>query len=159
VPVGHPPAFSVDSEWWDRPAYESCPRRRSGQLGNAEYDYAADPYPQQQVPYWVLPPPEEEEAEEANEVVDAPVLPVEQYQPPDLSEEALRRAIEESELVDLGNWVGLGAQLAALTSTSHASASTSRTAPPPPPLHHQLPSPSPGATPSGRRLLARFPFM
>jgi hypothetical protein len=107
-----------------------------------------------------LPPPEEEEAEEANEVVDAPVLSVEEYHPPDLlEEEALRRAIEESELVDLGNWVGLGAQLAASTSTSHASASTSCTAPPPPPLHHQLPSPSPRATPSRRRLLVRFPFM
>jgi hypothetical protein len=69
----------VDSEWWDRPAYEPCLRRRSGQLGNAEYDYAVDPYPQQQVPYWVLPPPEEEEAEEVDEVVDTPVLPVEEY--------------------------------------------------------------------------------
>jgi hypothetical protein len=34
-----------------------------------------DPYPQQQAPYWVLPPLEEEE----DEVVDAPVLPVDEY--------------------------------------------------------------------------------
>jgi hypothetical protein len=35
-----------------------------GLLGDAKYDYAVVPYPQQQVPYWV-PPPEEEEAEPA----------------------------------------------------------------------------------------------
>jgi hypothetical protein len=35
-------------------------------------------------------------------------------------EEALRRAIEESELVELGNWEGLGARLAASTSSSGA---------------------------------------
>jgi hypothetical protein len=36
--------------------------------------------------------------------VEAPVLPVEQYQPSDMSEEeAIRRAIEESELAELGN--------------------------------------------------------
>jgi hypothetical protein len=35
-------------------------------------------------------------------------------------EEALRRAIEESELVELGNWEGLGAQLASSTSSSGA---------------------------------------
>jgi hypothetical protein len=36
-------------------------------------------------------------------------LPVEEYQPPNLSEqEAIRRAIEESELLELGHWVGLG---------------------------------------------------
>jgi hypothetical protein len=68
------PAFDMDSESWDRPAYEPCPRRQSGLLGDAEYDYDADPYPQEQVPHWVPPPPEEEE-----EVVEAPVLPVEQY--------------------------------------------------------------------------------
>jgi hypothetical protein len=45
------PAFAMDSEWWDRPAYEPCPRRRSGLLSNAEYDYAAKVYPQQQAPY------------------------------------------------------------------------------------------------------------
>jgi hypothetical protein len=46
----------------------------------------------------VAPLPEEDKEEE-EEVVEAPVLPVEQYQPPDLSEEeALRRAIKESEL-------------------------------------------------------------
>jgi hypothetical protein len=42
---------------------------------------------------WV-PPPLEEEEEVAEEVVEAPMLPVEQYQPSDLSEEvALRRVI------------------------------------------------------------------
>jgi hypothetical protein len=39
------PAFDMDSEWWGRPAYEPCPRRRSGLLGDAEYDYDTDPYP------------------------------------------------------------------------------------------------------------------
>jgi hypothetical protein len=44
------PAFDMDSEWWDHPAYEPCLRRRSGLLSHAEYDYAVVPYPQQQVP-------------------------------------------------------------------------------------------------------------
>jgi hypothetical protein len=40
---------------------------------------------------------------------------------PDLSEEkAIRRAIEESELLELGHWVGLGAQLQASLCTSRA---------------------------------------
>jgi hypothetical protein len=77
------PAFDMDSKWWDRPAYEPCPRHRSGLLGDAEYDYVVAPYPQQQVPYWEPPPPEEEEEEEEAEL--AP-LPVEEYQPPCLSE-------------------------------------------------------------------------
>jgi hypothetical protein len=48
-----------------------------------------------------VPPPSEEEEDE---VVDAPVIPVEEYQLPDRSEEeTLRRAIEESELIELGN--------------------------------------------------------
>jgi hypothetical protein len=51
------PVFAMDSEWWDCPAYEPCLRRRSGLLGNAEYDYASEVYPQQQVPYWVPSPP------------------------------------------------------------------------------------------------------
>jgi hypothetical protein len=42
-------AFATDSEWWDRPAYEPCPRRRSGLLGDAQYDYDADPHSQHQV--------------------------------------------------------------------------------------------------------------
>jgi hypothetical protein len=111
---------------------------RSGLLGDAEYDYDADPYLQQQVPHWVPPPPEEDEEEQ---VMEVPVLPVEQYQPLDQSEEeALRRAIEESELAELRNWEGLGAQLAASVSTSRGGASSSgagmsssRAAPPPPP--------------------------
>jgi hypothetical protein len=57
---------------------------------------------------------------------------VEEYQPPNLSEEeALRRAIKESELVELGNWEGLGAQLAASASSSNTDASMSRAPPPP----------------------------
>jgi hypothetical protein len=93
------PAFGMDSEWWDCPTYEPCLRRRLSLLGNGEYDYDADPYPQQQVPHWVPPPPEEEQEEE-EEDMEVPVLLVEQYQPPDLlDEEALQRAIEESELV------------------------------------------------------------
>jgi hypothetical protein len=94
---------------------------------DSEYDYGADPHPQQQVAPWV-PPPAEEEEEVAEEVVEVPMLPVEQYQPPDLSEEvALRRAIEESELVELGNWVVLGAQLAASAFSSRSGASSSGT--------------------------------
>jgi hypothetical protein len=39
---------------------------------------------------------------------------MEEYQHPDLlDEEAIRRAIEESELIELGHWDGLGAQLRA----------------------------------------------
>jgi hypothetical protein len=79
----------------------------------------------------VPPPPEAEE--EKDEVVEAPVLPVDEYQPPDLlGEEALRRAIEESELVELGNWEGLGAQLAASAFTSRADTSNIHAAPPSP---------------------------
>jgi hypothetical protein len=48
-----------------------------GLLGDAEYDYDADLYPQQQEPHWVPPPPEEDGEEE--QVGEAPVLPVEQY--------------------------------------------------------------------------------
>jgi hypothetical protein len=63
-----------------------------------EYDYAAEVYSLQQVPYWVPPPSKEEEAEEV-------ALPVEEYQPQDLSEEeAIRRAIEKRELLELGQW-------------------------------------------------------
>jgi hypothetical protein len=103
-----------------------------------------------------VPPPLEEEEDE---VVDAPVLPVDEYQPPDLSEEeALRRPIEESELIELDNWVGLGAHLAASASTSSAGASMSRASPPPPPPPPPAADPSPGATPSGIRCLARPPF-
>jgi hypothetical protein len=35
----------------------------------------------------VPPPEEDDEEEEEEQVVEAPVLPVEQYQPPDLLEE------------------------------------------------------------------------
>jgi hypothetical protein len=113
-------------------------------------------------------PPLEEDEKEEEQVMEASVLPVEQYQPPNLSEEeALRRAIEESELAELENWEGLGAQLAASVFTSrggasnsgadpssiHVGASSSHQAPPPPiatrlhRLRRQLPSPNLGATP------------
>jgi hypothetical protein len=59
------------------------------------------------------------------------MLPVEQHQSPDLS---------KSELVELGNCEGLGAQLAASASSSHAGASSSRAASP-------LPPPTPAAKP------------
>jgi hypothetical protein len=73
-------------------------------------------YPSQQVVYWVLSSDEEE--------VEKVALPVEEYQPSDLSEEkTIRRAIEENELLELGQWVGLG-ELQASVSTSCASAST-----------------------------------
>jgi hypothetical protein len=53
---------------------------------------------------------------------------VEEYAPWDLSEEeAIRRSIEESELIELGLWDGLGTQLKASTTGDHA-------APLPPPL-------------------------
>jgi hypothetical protein len=45
-----------------------------GLLGDEEYDYAAEVYPPQQVPYWAPLPPEEEEAEEV-------ALPADEYQP------------------------------------------------------------------------------
>jgi hypothetical protein len=80
---------------------------------------------------------EEEETEEV-------AFPVEEYQPQDLSEEeAIRRAIEESELLELGQWTGLEEQLAASTSTSGASVSTSRAALPPPPPASPAPEPQP----------------
>jgi hypothetical protein len=89
-------------------------------------------------------------------------LSVEEYQPPGLSEdEAIRPTIEGSELLELGHWVGLGAQLQASASTSCASASTSRAAPLPPPLHRQRPSPSlkqAGATAFGCHRRTRLPF-
>jgi hypothetical protein len=97
-----------------------------------------------------VPWPDEEEAEEV-------ALPVEEYQPLDLSEEeAIQRAIEESELLELGQWAGLGAQLAASASTSRAAP----TLPPPPP-----PAPEPEAnlkqaraTPSPSHRRMRLPF-
>jgi hypothetical protein len=55
------PTFTMDSEWWDRPAYEPFPRRRSRLLDDEEYDYTAEVYLPQHVP-WAPPPPEEEEA-------------------------------------------------------------------------------------------------
>jgi hypothetical protein len=34
-------AFAMDSKWWDMRTYELCQRRRSGLLGDEEYDYDA----------------------------------------------------------------------------------------------------------------------
>jgi hypothetical protein len=138
------------------PCLQALPEARSGLLGDAEYDYDADPHPQRQVVPWVPPPPEEEE-EVAEEVVEASALSVELYQPPDLSEEeALWWAIEESELVVLGNWEGLGAQLAASARPAATLAPPAAT-----PLHHRrrpAAEPLPWATPSGSRHLVRLPF-
>jgi hypothetical protein len=79
--------------------------------------------------------------------------------------EALRWAIEESELVELGYWVGLGAQLAAYASTTgatvsttRASASTSRAAPLPPPPPRPAPESQYSATPSRSRCLTCLQF-
>jgi hypothetical protein len=75
------------------------------------------------------PPEEKEEAEEA-------ALPMEEYQPSDLSEEeTIQRAIEESELFELGQWVGLGSQLQASVPTSRAAPHHRHL------LHRQRPSP------------------
>jgi hypothetical protein len=38
------PTFNMDSEWWDRPTYKPCPRRRPRLLDDEEYDYAAKVY-------------------------------------------------------------------------------------------------------------------
>jgi hypothetical protein len=89
-------------------------------------------YLPQQVP-WAPPPPEEEEAEEV-------AIPVEEYQPSDLwEEEAIRRDIVESKLLELGLCDGLCAQLPASATSSttganssNTSASSSTTSPPPP---------------------------
>jgi hypothetical protein len=40
------PTITMDSAWWDHPAYDPCLRRRLGLLGDTEY-YAAEVYPQQ----------------------------------------------------------------------------------------------------------------
>jgi hypothetical protein len=116
------PAFAEVSEWSNHPSYGSCLRRQSGLLGDEEYDYGAPGNAPLQVP-WVPPPPEEEEDEEV-------VILVEEYAPWDLSkEEAIRRSIEESELIELGLWDGLGTQLKASMTGDHAA---------PPPRHHHL---------------------
>jgi hypothetical protein len=118
-------AFAMDFEWWVYPTYEPCPRHRSSLLGDEEYDYGATVNTPQQVP---RAPPEEEEAEEV-------VIPVEEYQPQDLSEEeAIRPAMEESNLLELGLWDGLGTQLQASTICDRAAPPL----PPPPPPAPEL---------------------
>jgi hypothetical protein len=44
------PTFSMDSIWWNRPAYKPCPRFRSCRFGDDEYHYDAPPDAPQQVP-------------------------------------------------------------------------------------------------------------
>jgi hypothetical protein len=57
------PAFAMDFEWRDRPAYEPCPRRRSGLRDEEEYDYdATADAPPQHVP-WPSSSPQPEEVE------------------------------------------------------------------------------------------------
>jgi hypothetical protein len=115
------PAFSIDSEWWDRPAYESCSRRCSGLLGNNKYNYDM-PVDAPQHMAWSPSPPREEEAKEA--------IPMEEYMPLGLSEEeAIRLAMEQSELLELGQWEGLGVQF-------YTSATDDLVVPPPPPHHY-----------------------
>jgi hypothetical protein len=96
--------FIVESEWWDRPTYKPCLRRRSSLLSDEEYDYSLLVNAPQQVS-WAPPAPEEEESKEM-------AILIEDYQPPDLSkEEAIQRAMEESGLLELGLWDRLGMQL------------------------------------------------
>jgi hypothetical protein len=94
--------------WWARPAFDD----------DDDYDAPAD------ASYhilWPLSPPHEEEAKEEEEI------PVEEYMPSRLSEEeAIQLIIQDSELVELSQWEGLGLQL-------HASANDDVVVPPPPP--------------------------
>jgi hypothetical protein len=86
----------MDSERWDRPAYEPCLRRRSSLLGDEEYDYDVPADASQHVS-WPPPSSPQEEAEEE--------ILVEEYMPRGLSEEeAIRLTMEQSEL---GQWEGL----------------------------------------------------
>jgi hypothetical protein len=73
---GQEPTFAMDSDWRDRPAYMSCPRCRSGVLGDDEYVYHALSNAPQHVT-WPPPPTQEEDAEEEE-------IPL--YMPPGLSE-------------------------------------------------------------------------
>jgi hypothetical protein len=76
--------------------------------------------------------PQEEEAEEEEEI------PVEEYMPSGLSEEeAIPLIIQDSELVELSQWEGLGLQL-------HASAHDVVVVPPPPPPAPPAPAPPVG---------------
>jgi hypothetical protein len=76
---------------------------------------------------------------------------VEEYHSSDMSEEeAIQRAMQESELLELGLLEGLSAQLQASVATSGPSGG--RAAPPPRLLHHLRPSlKQAGSTPSGSR--------
>jgi hypothetical protein len=90
----------MDSQWWDRPAHESCSRRRSGLLGDEEYNYDVPQHTQ-----WPPPPSLQEEAEEEE-------ISAKEYIPPELSKkEAILLAMEHSELIELGHWKGLNVQL------------------------------------------------
>jgi hypothetical protein len=87
----------MDSAWWDRLVYRPCPRHRSGLLGDEEYDYDAPA----NVPQHMSWPPSQEAEEE--------VISMEEYMSPGLSEEkTVRLAMVQSELIELGQWEGLG---------------------------------------------------
>jgi hypothetical protein len=93
----------MDSEWWDKPAYEACTRIRSGILDDDKYEY--DVHVGAQEPAMWAPPPQEREAKEEP-------IQVEEYMPPCLSEEeAIRLAMEQSEILELSQWDDLGMQL------------------------------------------------
>jgi hypothetical protein len=115
----------MDSEWWDQPAYESCLRRPSGLLGDEEYNYDVSQHAS-----WPLSSPLQKEAEEEE-------ISAEEYMPPELSKkEAILLAMEQSKLIELGQWEGLSVQL-------HASTTGYRVAPPPPPPSPPPPTPEP----------------
>jgi hypothetical protein len=163
-------AFDIDLEWWDYPAYEPCPRCRSGLLDDTEYDYDTDPH-------WVPPPPPEEDGEEQEEVVEAPVLPVEQYQPPACrrrrpSDGPSRRASSRSSGTGRASgrsWPPRRSPAMVARPAAVLAHSASTLVPPavtqaPPAatmlhrLHRQLPSPNLGATSSWSRRLVCLPF-
>jgi hypothetical protein len=80
----------MDSSWWDRPAYETFPRRRWSLLSDHEYDYDEPADALQHVPCLQPPPQHEEEEEE--------VL---------MEEEAIQMVIQDSELIE-SQWEGVG---------------------------------------------------
>jgi hypothetical protein len=87
----------MDSEWWDRLVYRPCQRHRSGLLDDEEYDYDAPANAPQHMSW----PPSQEAEEE--------VISMEEYMSPGLSEEkTVRLAMVQSELIELGQWEGLG---------------------------------------------------
>jgi hypothetical protein len=140
-------------------------RLRSGILGDDEYEYDA-PIGAQEPEAWA-PPPQEEEAKEEP-------IQVEEYMPPCLLEvEAIRLAMEQSEILELSQWDDLGLQLHAsrLGITIACSSDPApcvgqmvrlRGAAPQPPLPAHAPSPGgcqwwPGCSPRIRRRTSTSP--